>query len=152
MPPLVRGVAYCHANDVTQHMDVKLMLSVFTPSSERCVSRCCYLLSFALINIIFSILVGVLLHLSFVILAILFTILLHYLVINLNCQRFRDSGFEYIKFYVWGTLVIYIASFVIMVAEDFACDGFGMPLFLIWYFATFSLLLLAPPDSNSLNK
>lgn len=79
-------------------------------------------------------------------------ILLHYLVINLNCQRFRDSGFEYIKFYVWGTLVIYIASFVIMVAEDFACDGFGMPLFLIWYFATFSLLLLAPPDSNSLNK
>lgn len=94
----------------------------------------------------------VLLHLSFVILAILFTILLHYLVINLNCQRFRDSGFEYIKFYVWGTLVIYIASFVIMVAEDFACDGFGMPLFLIWYFATFSLLLLAPPDSNSLNK
>ncbi|HGA5750560.1 TPA: hypothetical protein ACLGQE_003451, partial [Salmonella enterica] len=21
MPPLVRGVAYCHANDVTQHMD-----------------------------------------------------------------------------------------------------------------------------------
>ncbi|HFS0413326.1 TPA: hypothetical protein ACITU2_003806, partial [Salmonella enterica subsp. enterica serovar Typhimurium] len=23
MPPLVRGVAYCHANDVTQHMDVK---------------------------------------------------------------------------------------------------------------------------------
>ncbi|HFW4886545.1 TPA: hypothetical protein ACITHQ_002186, partial [Salmonella enterica subsp. enterica serovar Saintpaul] len=22
MPPLVRGVAYCHANDVTQHMDV----------------------------------------------------------------------------------------------------------------------------------
>ncbi|HFW5496928.1 TPA: hypothetical protein ACJ28G_004088, partial [Salmonella enterica subsp. enterica serovar Typhi] len=25
MPPLVRGVAYCHANDVTQHMDVKLM-------------------------------------------------------------------------------------------------------------------------------
>ncbi|HFW0487335.1 TPA: hypothetical protein ACMV1T_002819, partial [Salmonella enterica subsp. enterica] len=20
MPPLVRGVAYCHANDVTQHM------------------------------------------------------------------------------------------------------------------------------------
>ncbi|ENT8784917.1 TPA: hypothetical protein ACIWDU_002355, partial [Salmonella enterica subsp. enterica serovar Saintpaul] len=24
MPPLVRGVAYCHANDVTQHMDVKL--------------------------------------------------------------------------------------------------------------------------------
>ncbi|HGA6370002.1 TPA: hypothetical protein ACLD93_004218, partial [Salmonella enterica] len=52
----------------------------------------------------------------------------------------------------WGTLVIYIASFVIMVAEDFACDGFGMPLFLIWYFATFSLLLLAPPDSNSLNK
>ncbi|HFW1469540.1 TPA: hypothetical protein ACITCH_003162, partial [Salmonella enterica subsp. enterica serovar Saintpaul] len=27
MPPLVRGVAYCHANDVTQHMDVKLMLS-----------------------------------------------------------------------------------------------------------------------------
>ncbi|EAO0900192.1 hypothetical protein LZE96_003485, partial [Salmonella enterica] len=84
--------------------------------------------------------------------AILFTILLHYLVINLNCQRFRDSGFEYIKFYVWGTLVIYIASFVIMVAEDFACDGFGMPLFLVWYFATFSLLLLAPPDSNSLNK
>ncbi|MCX9003686.1 hypothetical protein NLN86_18780 [Citrobacter portucalensis] len=152
MPPLVRGVAYCHANDVTQHMDVKLMLSVFIPSSERCVSRCRYLLSFALINIIFSILVGVLLHLNFVILAILFTILLHYLVINLNCQRFRDSGFEYIKFYVWGTLVIYIASFVIMVAEDFACDGFGMPLFLIWYFATFSLLLLAPPNSNSLNK
>ncbi len=34
MPPLVRGVAYCHANDVTQHMDVKLMLSVFIPSSE----------------------------------------------------------------------------------------------------------------------
>ncbi len=39
-------------------------------------------------------------YLSFVILAILFAILLHYLVINLNCQRFRDSGFEYIKFYV----------------------------------------------------
>ncbi|EIP3952248.1 hypothetical protein LSB85_004120 [Salmonella enterica] len=128
------------------------MLSLFIPSSKRCVSRCRYLLSFTLINIIFSILAGISVQLNSVIPAILFTLLLHYLVINLNCQRFRDSGFEYIKFYVWGTLAIYIASFVIMVAEDFACDGFGIPLFLIWYFATFSLLLLAPAKSNSLNK
>ncbi|MEH4848915.1 hypothetical protein PO422_23300, partial [Escherichia coli] len=76
------------------------------------------------------------------------TIVLHYLVINMNCQRLRDSGFIYIKTYVFGTLAVYIISIITMIAEDFACSGNGSMIFLICYFSTFSMLMLAPTDSS----
>ncbi|EKT1124891.1 hypothetical protein QDT82_004457, partial [Escherichia coli] len=81
-------------------------------------------------------------------LVIVSTIVLHYLVINMNCQRLRDSGFIYIKTYVFGTLAVYIISIITMIAEDFACSGNGSIIFLICYFSTFSMLMLAPTDSS----
>ncbi|WP_409335236.1 hypothetical protein [Escherichia coli] len=81
-------------------------------------------------------------------LVIVSTIVLHYLVINMNCQRLRDSGFIYIKTYVFGTLAVYIISIITMIAEDFACSGNGSMIFLICYFSTFSMLMLAPTDSS----
>ncbi|MGK3293837.1 hypothetical protein ACSLNR_16210, partial [Escherichia coli] len=65
-----------------------------------------------------------------------------------NCQRLRDSGFIYIKTYVFGTLAVYIISIITMIAEDFACSGNGSMIFLICYFSTFSMLMLAPTDSS----
>uniref|UniRef100_UPI00201AB5CD hypothetical protein n=1 Tax=Escherichia coli TaxID=562 RepID=UPI00201AB5CD len=65
-----------------------------------------------------------------------------------KCQRLRDSGFIYIKTYVFGTLAVYIISIITMIAEDFACSGNGSMIFLICYFSTFSMLMLAPTDSS----
>ncbi|HBD4731223.1 TPA: hypothetical protein JY300_003120, partial [Escherichia coli] len=81
-------------------------------------------------------------------LVIVSTIALHYLVINMNCQRLRDSGFIYIKTYVFGTLAVYIISIITMIAEHFDCSGNGSMIFLICYFSTFSMLMLAPTDSS----
>ncbi|ECA8972198.1 hypothetical protein ETB55_17990 [Salmonella enterica subsp. enterica serovar Omuna] len=128
------------------------MLSVFIPSSQKCISRRRYLLLFFLAHVLSFIFIAVSVKLHFTLLVIIFTVMLHYLVINMNCQRLRDSGFTYIKYYVWGTLAVYLVAIVLMLAEKFACDGFGTPLFLIWYFTTFSFLLLAPTETNLSNK
>ena len=112
------------------------MLRIFIPTSNGKISRRRYIFSFILINFIFAFLV------------IVSTIVLHYLVINMNCQRLRDSGFIYIKTYVFGTLAVYIISIITMIAEDFACSGNGSMIFLICYFSTFSMLMLAPTDSS----
>ncbi|EOA5775233.1 TPA: protein YigG, partial [Shigella flexneri] len=46
------------------------------------------------------------------------------------------------------TLAVYIISIITMIAEDFACSGNGSMIFLICYFSTFSMLMLAPTDSS----
>lgn len=99
---------------------------------------------FTLINIIAAIIIAFLTNIDAIILGLIAIIILHYTIINMNCQRLRDSGFQYIKYYVFITLGVYILSFVLMALENFDCDGYGIPLFLIWYFTTFSLLLVAP--------
>ncbi|MCT9806942.1 hypothetical protein N3K60_12765, partial [Escherichia coli] len=43
---------------------------------------------------------------------------------------------------------VYIISIITMIAEDFACSGNGSMIFLICYFSTFSMLMLAPTDSS----
>ncbi|MCJ8414686.1 hypothetical protein MOO08_13670, partial [Escherichia coli] len=58
------------------------------------------------------------------------------------------SHLPYIKTYVFGTLAVYIISIITMIAEDFACSGNGSMIFLICYFSTFSMLMLAPTDSS----
>ncbi|MGU4448419.1 hypothetical protein ACVUTH_17115, partial [Escherichia coli] len=46
------------------------------------------------------------------------------------------------------SLAVYIISIITMIAEDFACSGNGSMIFLICYFSTFSMLMLAPTDSS----
>lgn len=119
------------------------------PSAGRTISRLRYLILFISINVIGGFIIFLAAEAQSAILTILATLLLHYLVVVINCCRLRDSGFSHIKAYVWITIGIYILSFVLIVAEEFDCDGFGMPLLLIWYFSTFSLLLLAPTNIHS---
>lgn len=126
------------------------MLRIFIPTSNGKISRRRYIFSFILINFIFAFLIiffndG---EAGFLVIVLVSTIVLHYLVINMNCQRLRDSGFIYIKTYVFGTLAVYIISIITMIAEDFACSGNGSMIFLICYFSTFSMLMLAPTDSS----
>ena len=45
-------------------------------------------------------------------------------------------------------VIVYIISIITMIAEDFACSGNGSMIFLICYFSTFSMLMLAPTDSS----
>ncbi|ABF05705.1 TPA: hypothetical protein JQR10_001688 [Shigella flexneri] len=128
------------------HKDVKFMLRMFIPTSNGKISRHRYIFSFILINFIFAFLIIFFNDGEAGFLVIVSTIALHYLVINMNCQRLRDSGFIYIKIY--GTLAVYIISIITMIAEDFACSGNGSMIFLICYFSTFSMLMLAPTDSS----
>ncbi|HFM4549189.1 TPA: hypothetical protein ACGKXL_004455, partial [Escherichia coli] len=45
-------------------------------------------------------------------------------------------------------LAVYIISIITMIAEHFDCSGNGSMIFLICYFSTFSMLMLAPTDSS----
>lgn len=121
------------------------MLRIFIPTSNGKISRRRYIFSFILINFIFAFLIIFFNDGDAGFLVIVSTIALHYLVINMNCQRLRDSGFIYIKTYVFGTLAVYIIT---MIAEHFDCSGNGSMIFLICYFSTFSMLMLAPTDSS----
>lgn len=76
------------------------MLRMFIPTSNGKISRRRYIFSFILINFIFAFLIIFFNDGEAGFLVIVSIILLHYLVINLNCQRLRDSGFVYIKTYV----------------------------------------------------
>ncbi|MCN9467017.1 hypothetical protein MLP53_17600, partial [Escherichia coli] len=118
------------------------------PTSNGKISRRRYIFSFILINFIFAFLIIFFNDGDAGFLVIVSTIALHYLVINMNCQRLRDSGFIYIKTYVFGTLAVYIISIITMIAEHFDCSGNGSMIFLICYFSTFSMLMLAPTDSS----
>lgn len=129
------------------HKDVKLMLRIFIPTSKGRISRRRYIFSFIFTNLICILLISFFSNAGAGFFVITSTILLHYLVININCQRLRDSGFTYIKTYIFSTLVVYIISFIIMVAEHFDCSGNGSMIFLICYFSTFGMLVLAPTDS-----
>ncbi len=111
------------------------MLRIFIPTSNGKISRRRYIFSFILINFIFAFLIIFFNDGEAGFLVIVSTIVLHYLVINMNCQRLRDSGFIYIKTYVFGTLAVYIISIITMIAEDFACSGNGSMIFLICGFA-----------------
>ncbi|EGM8071072.1 hypothetical protein ODQ07_004122 [Escherichia albertii] len=129
------------------HKDVKLMLRIFIPTSKGRISRRRYIFSFIFTNLICILLISFFSNAGAGFFVITSTILLHYLVINMNCQRLRDSGFTYIKTYIFSTLVVYIISLIIMVAEHFDCSGNGSMIFLICYFSTFGMLVLAPTDS-----
>lgn len=126
------------------------MLRLFTPTSEGRISRRRYILSFILTNLICTFLIAFFASIEADFLATASTILLHYLVINMSCQRLRDSGFTHIKTYIFGTLTVYVIAFIIMGVEDFDCSGTGSMIFIICYFSTFSMLMLAP--TNSPNK
>ncbi|MDI7037169.1 hypothetical protein, partial [Escherichia coli] len=80
------------------------MLRIFIPASNGKISRRRYIFSFILINFIFSFRIIFYNDGEAGFLVIVSTIVLHYLVNNMNCQRRRDSGFTYIKTYNWGTL------------------------------------------------
>ncbi|WP_310796011.1 hypothetical protein [Escherichia coli] len=114
------------------HKDVKLMLRIFIPTSKGRISRRRYIFSFIFTNLICILLISFFSNAGAGFFVITSTILLHYLVINMNCQR---------------PLVVYIISFIIMVAEHFDCSGNGSMIFLICYFSTFGMLVLAPTDS-----
>ena len=73
------------------------MLRIFIPTSNGKISRRRYIFSFILINFIFAFLIIFFNDGEAGFLVIVSTIVLHYLVINMNCQRLRDSGFIYIK-------------------------------------------------------
>ncbi|MBY7413603.1 hypothetical protein ACLEYA_17670 [Escherichia marmotae] len=124
------------------------MLRVFIPTSDGRISRRHYILSFTLTNLICTFLIVFFANVEANFLVIVSTLLLHYLVINMSCQRLRDSGFTYIKTYIFGTLAVYIVSFITMIAEHFDCSGTGSIIFLICYFSTFSMLMFAPTDSS----
>lgn len=111
------------------HKDVKLMLRIFIPTSKGRISRRRYIFSFIFTNLICILLISFFSNAGAGFFVITSTILLHYLVINMNCQRLRDSGFTYIKTYIFSTLVVYIISFIIMVAEHFDCSGNGSMIF-----------------------
>lgn len=130
------------------HKDVKLMLRIFIPTSKGKISRRRYLFSFILTNLVCVLLIAFSGEAGSGFFVIISTILLHYLVINMNCQRLRDSGFIYIKTYIFGTLAVYTISFITMIAKDFDCSGNGSMIFLIFYFSTFGMLVLAPTDSS----
>ncbi|MFL4198319.1 hypothetical protein P9393_19900, partial [Escherichia coli] len=66
------------------------MLRIFIPTSNGKISR---RFSFILINFIFAFLIIFFNDGEAGFLVIVSTIVLHYLVINMNCQRLRDSGF-----------------------------------------------------------
>ena len=108
------------------HKDVKFMLRMFIPTSNGKISRRRYIFSFILINFIFAFLIIFFNDGEAGFLVIVSTIVLHYLVINMNCQRLRDSGFIYIKTYVFGTLAVYgndsnllIVFYVQIMPDDF---------------------------------
>ena len=124
------------------------MLRIFIPTSKGRISRRRYIFSFIFTNLICILLISFFSNAGAGFFVITSTILLHYLVINMNCQRLRDSGFIYIKTYVFGTLAVYIISIITMIAEHFDCSGNGSMIFLICYFSTFSMLMLAPTDSS----
>ena len=130
------------------HRDVKSMLRIFMPTSKGKISRRRYLFSFILTNLVCVLLIAFSGEAGSGFFVIISTILLHYLVINMNCQRLRDSGFTYIKTYIFCTLAVYTISIIIMIAEHFDCSGNGSMIFLICYFTTFSMLILAPTDSS----
>ena len=73
------------------------MLRIFIPTSNGRISRRRYLFSFILTNLICVLLIAFFSEAGSGFFVIISTILLHYLVINMNCQRLRDSGFTYIK-------------------------------------------------------
>ncbi|WP_420901194.1 hypothetical protein [Escherichia coli] len=127
--------------------DVNLMLRIFVPTSKGRMSRRRYIFSFILTNLFCILLISFFSNAGSVFFVLIFTILLHYLVINMNCQRLRDSGFTYIKTYIFSILTIYVISFITMIAEHFDCSGNGLMIFLICYFSTFGMLVLAPTDS-----
>ena len=112
------------------------MLRIFIPTSKGRISRRRYIFSFIFTNLICILLISFFSNAG-----------AGFFVINMNCQRLRDSGFTYIKTYIFSTLVVYIISFIIMVAEHFDCSGNGSMIFLICYFSTFGMLVLAPTDS-----
>lgn len=105
------------------------MLRIFIPTSKGRISRRRYIFSFIFTNLICILLISFFSNAGAGFFVITSTILLHYLVINMNCQRLRDSGFTYIKTYIFSTLVVYIISFIIMVAEHFDCSGNGSMIF-----------------------
>lgn len=123
------------------------MLRMFIPTSNGKISRRQYIFSFILTNLICILLISFFSNAGSVFFVLIFTILLHYLVINMNCQRLRDSGFTYIKTYIFSTLAIYVISFITMIVEHFDCSGNGPIIFLIFYFSTFGMLVLAPTGS-----
>lgn len=131
------------------HKDVNLMLRIFIPTSNGRISRRRYLFSFILTNLVCVLLIAFFSEAGSGFFVIASTILLHYLVINMNCQRLRDSGFTYIKTYIFCTLAVYTISIITMIAEHFDCSGNGAMIFLICYFTTFSMLILAPTDSSN---
>ncbi len=105
------------------------MLRIFIPTSKGRISRRRYIFSFIFTNLICILLISFFSNAGAGFFVITSTIALHYLVINMNCQRLRDSGFIYIKIYVFGTLAVYIISIITMIAEDFACSGNGSMIF-----------------------
>lgn len=74
------------------------------------------------------------------------TFLLHYLIINVSCQRLRDSGFRYIKSYVVITLLVYLSAVVLMVIEGLDCQGYGTKTLLGYYLSNFLVLVIAPTE------
>ncbi|MXD62641.1 hypothetical protein FQ007_29875, partial [Escherichia coli] len=76
------------------------MLRMFIPTSNGKISRRRYIFSFILINFIFAFLIIFFNDGEEGFLAIVSPIVLDYLVINMNCQRPRDSGVVYIITYV----------------------------------------------------
>lgn len=125
------------------------MREIFIPTSNGLITRRRYLFSFIIIHFILSLIVVFLVNAGAILIAMIFTLLLHYLIININCHRLRDSGFKYIKAYVFVTLFVYLLSIVLMFAEHFDCQGNGVVIFSIWYSTTFIMLLLAPTELKS---
>ncbi|VCV67766.1 Inner membrane protein YigG [Escherichia coli] len=109
------------------------MLRIFIPTSNGKISRRRYIFSFILINFIFAFLIIFFNDGEAGFLVIVSTIVLHYLVINMNCQRLRDSGFIYIKLMFW-----YISSIYHLYHHNdsrrFACSGNGSMIFDLLFF------------------
>lgn len=125
------------------------MREIFIPTANSLITRRRYLFSFIIINVVLSLIILFFVKARAYPIAIIFTLLLHYLIININCQRLRDSGFNYIKAYVFVTLFVYLLSIVLMFAEHFDCQGNGSTICSIWYSTTFIILLLAPTELRS---
>ena len=71
------------------------MLRIFIPTSNGKISRRRYIFSFILINFIFAFLIIFFNDGEAGFLVIVSTIVLHYLVINMNCQRLRDHLYHH---------------------------------------------------------
>lgn len=70
------------------------MLRMFIPTSSGKISRRRYIFSFILTNFIFAFLIIFFNDGEADFLVIVSTIVLHYLVINMNCQRLREVEFR----------------------------------------------------------